>query len=275
MRTYLDEILAAHRRHAAADVRSVAALEALVADAPPSRPFAGALRAGAACSTGHPIAVIAEVKRRSPSKGPLAESLDPGRLAGAYTAGGASCLSVLTDRDFFGGSPDDLVAARAATSLPALRKDFTVADADVYEARAMGADAVLLIVAALSDAELARFVALTARLGIEALVEVHDEDELSRALAAGATVVGVNQRDLHSFAVDRERALRVGAAIPEGVVAVAESGITGSDDLRRLADAGFHAALVGEALVTAPDARRALLVLRGVPLDAEVGAPPR
>lgn len=275
MPTYLDEILAAHRRLAAGDPRRVPDLEALVAGAPEPRPFAGALRIGAASSAGHPIALIAEVKRRSPSKGALAESLDPARLAAAYAAGGASCLSVLTDSDFFGGSPADLAAARAATSLPVLRKDFTVAEVDLYDARAMGADAVLLIVAALGDAELSRFVARAGRLGLEALVEVHDEEELARALRAGATMVGVNQRDLRSFEVDRERALRVGAAVPEGVVKVAESGITSSEDLRRLAEAGFHAALVGEALVTAPDARRALLSLRGVPLDAQAGAPPR
>ena len=234
------------------------------------RGFCRALRAAADSGW---TAVIAEVKKGSPSKGIIRSDFDPLEIAETYRQNGAACLSVLTDHDFFGGSPDDLVAARAATGLPALRKDFTVADADVYDARAMGADAVLLIVAALTDAELTRFVALARRLGVDALVEVHDEGELARALSAGATLVGVNQRDLHSFAVDRERALRVGAAIPEGVVAVAESGITGPGDLARLADAGFRAALVGEALVTAPDARRALLDLRGVPAEAPTPVP--
>ncbi len=260
MVTYLDAIIAAHRRVAAAAARDEAALEAAAAAAPPARGFAAAL--GAAGE----LAVIAEIKRRSPSKGPLAPELDPASLAAAYAAGGAACLSVLTDKDFFGGSPADLAAARAVVDLPVLRKDFTVADADCLEARAMGADAVLLIVAALDDGELRRFVRLAGRLGLDALVEVHDEAELARALDAGATMVGVNQRDLHTFAVDPERAVRVGEAIPDGVVRVAESGVRSPEDLGRLAGAGFHAVLVGEALVTAADPVGALRSLRaGLP----------
>jgi indole-3-glycerol phosphate synthase len=202
------------------------------------------------------------VKRRSPSKGDLAADLDPAALAQAYEQGGATCLSVLTDAEFFGGSPDDLRAARAATRLPVLRKDFTVSPADVCDARIIGADAVLLIAAALDDDELADLHTLALDIGLDALVEVHDEAELDRALAAGAHLVGVNQRDLVTFEVDDERAVRVGAAIPPTVVRVAESGVRGPDDAAALADAGFDAVLVGELLVTSGDPAAAVELLR-------------
>ena len=181
-------------------------------------------------------------------------------------AGGAACLSVLTDEEFFGGSPADLSAARQAAGLPVLRKDFTVQEADVADARIMGADAVLLIVAALDDDELRRLAALSAELGLAALVEVHDDDELERALSAGARLVGVNQRDLRTFAVDHERACALAARIPAGVTAVAESGIRDADDARRLADAGYDAILVGETLVRAEDRGAALRSLVGHPV---------
>jgi indole-3-glycerol phosphate synthase len=202
------------------------------------------------------------VKRRSPSKGDLAADLDPAALAQAYERGGAACLSVLTDGEFFGGSPDDLRAARAATRVPVLRKDFTVSPADVCDARIMGADAVLLIAAALDDDELADLHTLAVDVGLDALVEVHDEAELDRALAAGAHLVGVNQRDLVTFEVDHERAARVGAAIPPTVVRVAESGVRGPDDAATLAAAGFDAVLVGELLVTSGDPAGAIELLR-------------
>jgi len=205
--------------------------------------------------------VIAEVKRRSPSKGDLDPALDPAALAVEYEAGGAACLSVLTDGEYFGGSAGDLVAARSAVALPVLRKDFTVSDRDVLDARVMGADAVLLIAAALDDDDLARFHALTRSLGMDALVEVHDEAELARALDVGATLVGVNQRDLSTFEVDGDRAERVASAIPAGVLAVAESGIDGPAAARRLADAGYAAVLVGEALVRAGDRGAAVRAL--------------
>ncbi|MDQ2651385.1 MAG: indole-3-glycerol phosphate synthase TrpC, partial [Actinomycetota bacterium] len=205
---------------------------------------------------------IAEVKRRSPSKGDLAADLDAGATAAAYAAGGASCLSVLTDEAHFGGSADDLREARSAVSIPVLRKDFTVDARDVCDARAMGADAVLLIAAALDDRELADFHALALELGLDALVEIHDEAELDRALSVGANVVGVNQRDLHTFEVDQGRAVRVGQAMPDGVVRVAESGVRGVDDARALADAGFHAVLVGETVVTAGDRAASVAGLR-------------
>ena len=262
MRTYLSEILEAHRAAAAADPRNPADLEAAAAGLPPTRPLAE--RLASAAESG--LAVIAEVKRRSPSKGALAPSLDPATVAADYQAGGATALSVLTDRAFFGGSPEDLVAARAATTLPVLRKDFTVSPLDVLDARLMGADAVLLIAAALDDDELAGLSALAGRIGLEALVEVHDEPELARALAAGATLVGVNQRDLVTFAVDTTRAERVAAAIPASVVAVAESGVGGPDDAARLAAAGYQAVLVGETLVRSADRAAAVAALAGHPV---------
>lgn len=168
---------------------------------------------------------------------------------------------MLTDRDWFGGSPDDLRAARAAVDLPVLRKDFTVDARDVADARLMGADAVLLIVAALSDEELASFHALVTELGMTALVETHDATEIERALAVGARVIGVNQRDLVTFAVDTERAVRLAPLIPDDVVRVAESGVRDAEDARRLADAGYDAVLVGESVVTSGDPRRAVEVL--------------
>lgn len=206
--------------------------------------------------------MIAEVKRRSPSKGDLFADLDPAGLASDYRDGGAACLSVLTDTDHFGGSAEDLMAARAAAGLPVIRKDFTVDLRDICDARLMGADCVLLIVAALDDAELADFHALAIELGLDALVETHDEAEVERALAVGASLVGVNQRDLFTFEVDQERAVRVAAALPDGVVRVAESGVRGPDDARVLCDAGYHAVLVGESLVTSGDPRGGVRALR-------------
>jgi len=264
MTSVLDGIIAAHRAMAVVDDRSVTGLLARAEAGPPPRSFRAALAAGGGSSGGGtPIAVIAEVKRRSPSAGPIAPDLDPARLARSYEEGGAAALSVLTDAGFFGGSPDDLVTARAACRLPVLRKDFTVCEADVCDARLMGADAVLLIVAALSDDELARFRTLADDLGMAALVEVHTADELDRALAAGADVVGVNRRDLATFEVDLGLAERLAARIPEGVVRVAESGVRSPDDVVGLARTGYDAVLVGETLVTAPDPASALRALRG------------
>jgi len=258
--TYLDEILAVHRAAAAGDRRDVGELVAAAGACGPSRGFTAALTGADG------LAVIAEIKRRSPSRGDLDPGLDPAAVAGDYEAGGASCLSVLSDSAFFGGSADDVRAAVAACSLPVLRKDFTVAGADVADARLMGADAVLLIVAALTDAELAEFLAVARSVGLDALVEVHDESEVERALAAGAELIGVNQRDLTTFVVDRERAVRVARSIPDDVVAVAESGIRDGTDAGRLADAGYRAVLVGETLMRAGDRRRALATLVGHPV---------
>ena len=258
MATYLDRILAAHRDAATRDDRP---LDALVDEArarPACRGFAVAL---AARPVDEP-AVIAEVKRRSPSKGDLGGDLDPAAVAAEYADGGAACLSVLTDVEFFGGSPEDLAAARAAVDVPVIRKDFTVSAHDVCDAGLMGADAVLLIVAALDDAELVDFHALAVEVGLDALVEVHDEPELERALAVGATLVGVNQRDLVTFEVDTARAVRMAPAMPDGVVRVAESGVRGPDDARALVEAGYHALLVGESVVTSGDRAVAVRSLR-------------
>jgi len=256
--TYLDRILEGHRAAAAADPRPLEPLLDAARQAPPARSFTAALRSASATE----LAVIAEVKRRSPSKGDLAPALDPAATARAYERGGAACLSVLTDEVWFGGSAADLQAARAAVALPALRKDFTVDPRDVCDARAMGADAVLLIVAALDDGELRDLHDLAVELALDVLVEVHDEPELERAVTIGATVIGVNQRDLVTFEVDTERAVRVGAAMPGDVVRVAESGIRGPDDAARLAAAGFHAVLVGESVVTAGDPAESVTALR-------------
>ncbi len=266
--TYLDEILTFHRARAAADRRDVHALIAAAEVTGDPRGFASAL----ATRSGHELAIIAEIKRRSPSKGDLDPGLDPAGVAGQYAEGGATCLSVLTDERHFGGSQADLASARAASALPVLRKDFTVCEADVCDARIMGADAVLLIVAALSDAQLVALSILAHELELDALVEVHDEAELDRALEAGATLIGVNQRDLSTFAVDPRRAVALAPHFPPEVVAVAESGITGRDDLSRLADAGYQAALIGEFLVKAPDRRQAVADLTGLPVGTRAAA---
>ena len=199
------------------------------------------------------LAVIAEIKRRSPSKGVLREGIDAVDLACAFEGGTASCLSVLTDDVSFGGSIDDLRQARAATAIPVLRKDFTVSELDVCDARIMGADCVLLIAAALSQPELAAFYQLANEIGLDVLVETHDEDEMERALLVGATLIGVNQRDLVTFEVDHERAVRMAAAIPNGVVKVAESGVRDANDAQSLRNAGYDAVLVGESLIISND----------------------
>jgi indole-3-glycerol phosphate synthase len=262
MATYLDAILAAHRERAAGDPRRTDTLVERAAELAPARGFRAAL------SQGTDLQVIAEIKRRSPSKGALAVDLDPASVARAYQRGGAACLSVLTDVDHFGGSPQDLAAARAAVTLPVLRKDFTVCANDVCDARLMGADCVLLIAAALDDVELADFAALAFGIGLDVLVEIHDEAELDRAIAAlgddgvAAALLGVNQRDLVTFQVDQERAVRVAGLMPPGTVRVAESGVRGRDDALTLASAGYHAVLVGEHLVTSGDPAAAVEALR-------------
>lgn len=256
MATYLDRILAHHRARAAADTRSLERELDRAAAEPATRGFRDALRRG------DQLAVISEIKRRSPSKGDLFADLDAARLAGEYARGGAACLSVLTDSDHFGGSVADLQAARAACELPVLRKDFTVCELDVVDARAMGADCVLLIAAALDRRELVAFHQLAREIGLDVLVEIHDEAELDIAIEAGASLIGVNQRDLVTFEVDHARAVRMAAAIPDDAVKVAESGVRGADDARSLKAAGYRAVLVGETLVTAPDPAVALASLR-------------
>jgi indole-3-glycerol phosphate synthase len=259
MPTYLEEILASHRARAAADDRVLGDLVERAHATPAPRDFAAALR-------GDGLSCIAEIKRRSPSKGDLDPDLQPELVAKEYVAGGAACLSVLTDSDFFGGAAADLAAARQASGLPVLRKDFTVQEADVVDARLMGADAVLLIVAGLEDELLRRCAALADELGLAALVEVHDAQELERALAMGSRLVGVNQRDLRTFQVDHERACALATDIPADVLAVAESGIRDAHDARQLAESGYDAILVGEALVRAQDRAGQLRELVGHPV---------
>ncbi len=245
--TYLDRILDRHRETAAVDNRSIERLLDEARGAEPTRGFRDAL-----AGRGR-LGVIAEIKRRSPSKGDLNADLDPADIARSYERGGAACLSVLTDAEHFGGSIADLQAARAACSLPVIRKDFTVSERDVLDARIMGADCVLLIAAALDPGELASFHALAVDVGLDVLVEIHDERELEHALAAEATLIGVNQRDLVTFQVDHERAVRMAGVIPDHAVKVAESGVRGADDARSLRAAGYDAVLVGETLVTSGD----------------------
>ncbi len=256
--TYLDRILVAHREVAAEDGRSLNALIEQAGACEPTRGFRRAL------VRTEGLAVISEIKRRSPSKGEINPGVDPGSWARSYEQGGASCLSVLTDVEFFGGSPEDLASARQAVEIPVLRKDFTVSAFDVCDARIMGADAVLLIVAALDDMELVDFHDLAVELGMDVLVETHDEAEVERALAVGATLVGVNQRDLVTFNVDQARAMRVAAALPDDVVRVAESGIGGPADAAPLWSAGYHAVLVGESLMTSGDPAAAVGELRAI-----------
>jgi indole-3-glycerol phosphate synthase len=258
--TYLDTIVAAHRAAAEADDRSLDELLAAAAACPPTRGFAESLRRGST------LRVIAEIKRRSPSKGDLNPGLEPAQVASAYERGGAACLSVLTDAEFFGGSVGDLQAARSACAIPVLRKDFTIDARDIADARLMGADAVLLIVAALEDAELRAFLAIAGELAIDALVEVHDERELDRAADAGASIIGVNQRDLTTFEIDRELAAKLAPRMPDGAVTVAESGIRGVDDASAVAAAGFRAVLVGESVVTSGDPTAAVAALAQVVL---------
>lgn len=231
--------------------------------APPARGFARALRAGTE------VAVIAEFKRRSPSAGPLAEEADAGEVARDYEADGASALSILTDGPWFGGSLADLETARRATDVPVLRKDFLVDPVQLLEARAAGADAVLLIVRAVDDDRLAELVETAGELGMDALTEAHGPGEVERALEAGARVVGVNARDLTSFAVDLSLSERLLGQIPDDRVAVAESGIRGESDVRRMAAAGADAVLVGGYLMQqGPEAVRELV---GVPRGGKDG----
>ena len=258
MATYLDKIVAHHRQRAAVDRRS---LDDLIAQARECAPARGFIRAIASESSSR-LAVIAEIKRRSPSKGDLNVDLDAEVVARAYRDGGATCLSVLTDEPHFGGSTNDLRAARQASGLPVIRKDFTVDPRDVCDARIMGADCVLLIAAALSADELSVMHGIADTIGIDVLVEIHDEVELEVAVAAHARMIGVNQRDLVTFKVDHERAVRMAGVIPEGVVRVAESGVRGADDARSLRDAGYDAILVGESLVTSSDMVASLGALR-------------
>jgi indole-3-glycerol phosphate synthase len=208
-------------------------------------------------------AIIAEMKKASPSRGVLAADFDPAARARDYQRGGAAALSVLTDETFFQGSLADLSAARAAVELPVLRKDFTLDEYQVVEAAAHGADAILLIVAILDERRIRSLSAAAERFGMAALVEVHDDQELEIALTSGADVIGVNNRDLRTFAVDLETSIRLAQRIPAGILKIAESGIHSAADVARLAGAGFDAFLVGEHLMQSADPAAAIGVLAG------------
>jgi indole-3-glycerol phosphate synthase len=234
-------------------------LQALAERAADARPVAGRRLRRALMQA--PIGVIAEFKRRSPSAGELRAQAEPASIARAYERGGASALSVLTEGPNFGGSLEDLRLAAAACELPVLRKDFIVDPYQLHEARAAGADAVLLIVAALGPRELGVLHGQARELGLDVLVEVHDAQELAAALEVGADLLGINNRDLRDFSVDLQRTSRLLGEVPAGVTVVSESGITSAAQLRALAGEGVHAVLVGESLMRAPDPQAALRAL--------------
>jgi indole-3-glycerol phosphate synthase len=253
---FLSEIVAHKRTEVEARKRARPLAELCRPARPGLRDFAAALRRPG-------ISAIAEIKRRSPSKGPLREDLGVERIARSYQQNGAAALSVLTEQRFFGGSEGDLRLAREATELPVLRKDFTIDEYQIHEARQIGADAILLIVRILSDAQLRDYLLLARELRLAVLVEVHDEQELGRAAACGAEIIGVNSRDLDTFVVNLDTALRLKVCVPAGCITVAESGIRTRDDVKRLEDAGYDAILVGEALLRARDPGGKLAELLG------------
>ncbi|MDP1697102.1 MAG: indole-3-glycerol phosphate synthase TrpC [Xanthomonadaceae bacterium] len=228
----------------------LAELQARAAEMPACRGFASALQARIAAGD---AAVIAEIKKASPSKGVIRADFQPDAIARSYAAGGAACLSVLTDIDYFQGADDYLRAARAACSLPVLRKDFTVDAYQVVEARVLGADCILLIVAALDDDALVALSSLAMDLGMDVLVEVHDLDELERALQVPVPLIGINNRNLRSFEVSLDTTLAMKDAVPNDRLLVTESGIHQRTDVQRMRAAGVHAFLVGEAFMRAPD----------------------
>jgi len=256
MRGFLSGIVEAKRAEVDARMRARPLRRLLGEEAPPARDFAAAL-----ASPG--ISAIAEIKRRSPSKGVLREDLRVEALAARYAESGARALSILTDREFFGGSDEDLIAARGATELPVLRKDFTIDPYQIHEARRLGADAVLLIVRILGPGQLRELSAVAREVGLAAVVEVHTEAELDRANKAGAAIIGINSRDLDTFETDLSGAMRLRESIPPDRIAVAESGIRTREDVRRVERQGFDAMLVGESLLRADEPGSKLAELLG------------
>jgi indole-3-glycerol phosphate synthase len=258
----LDEILA-HKRREVAERKRLRPLPPLPTALERPRSFRYALRQPG-------VAFIAEIKRKSPSGGELRPGASAADLAAMYESAGAAALSVLTDAAYFGGTDDDLVSARHVSGLPALRKDFVVDPYQLYEARALGADAVLLIVRALSDVELGELLDLAHRLGIDALVETHSAHEVSRALQAGAQIIGVNNRDLDTLVTDVALAPRLRALVPPECVFVAESGISQPEQVADLLAAGVDAILIGESLLRSPDpgAKLRALIEAGMPVPA-------
>jgi indole-3-glycerol phosphate synthase len=252
----LARIVATKRAALGGDIARRPELEKRAAERRESRDFRRALLA-------KPPAIIAEIKRASPSKGVLSQNFDSRTIARTYQRGGAAALSVLTDQQYFSGSLQDMEAARASVSCPVLRKDFTIDEFHVVEAAAHGADAILLIAALLDAREMRSFRELARRLRMDALVEVHDESELASAIDSGAEIIGVNNRNLHTFEVTLDTSLRLAERIPDGVTRVAESGIRSRGDVARLRDAGFDAFLIGEHLMKSTDAAGAIEELRG------------
>lgn len=233
----------------------LAEMRARAADAPPVRGFAAALFDRLAADE---PAVIAEIKKASPSRGVIREDFDPAAIAASYAKGGAACLSVLTDETFFQGADAYLAAARAAVSLPVLRKEFIVDPYQVYESRAIGADCILLIVAALDDGPMAELADLASGLGMDVLVEVHDREELDRSLAVESPLIGINNRDLRTFDTSLDTTLELLGAVPGGREVVTESGIHTRDDVHLMRENGVHCFLVGEAFMRADDPGEAL-----------------
>lgn len=257
--TVLEQIVARKRQEVAALRGCTAEFRARARDAPPARGFAAALR-----SQGE-VRLLAEVKRRSPSAGAIRADADPAATARGYERGGAAAVSVLTDGEFFGGSLADLEAVRTAVALPVLRKDFVLDAVQLWEARGAGADAVLLIVRILEDAALRDLVEQVRELGMDALVEAHDAAEVERGLRAGATLIGINNRDLATFRTELDVAVRIAPSVPAEVTLVGESGIRTREDVNRLGAAGVDAVLVGEALMRGGDPVAASAALTGVP----------
>ncbi len=248
MADILSEIITFKRRYVAErkELLPLSVVEEKIAGADPPRGFSDALKSGG-------ISLIAEIKRASPSAGLIRPDLDVPEIARTYEAGGASAISVLTDEKFFMGSPGYLREVRKATQLPVLRKDFIVDIYQVYESRALGADAFLLIVSALSSEELSELICLSSQLGMDALVEAHSESEIELAVSAGAEIIGINNRNLRTFDVDIGTTLKLLGAIPEGKITVSESGIKSREDVLALENAGVDAILVGESLMREDD----------------------
>jgi indole-3-glycerol phosphate synthase len=255
--TILDEIIAHKRVEVAASRTAVsdAEIRGRAKAAPPARDFAAAI-------TGPPVRIIAEVKRASPSAGAIRRDADPAATAHLYAQAGAAAVSVLTDRRYFSGSPEDLQAVRAAIRLPVLRKDFVVDAYQIYEARALGADAVLLIAGTVAASDLAGLGHLAAGMGMTALFEVHTEAQVDEILTAGPRVIGINNRNLGTLAIDLDTTLRLRRRIPAGILVISESGIETADDVARVCGAGIDAILVGTALMASPDPVAHLTALR-------------
>jgi len=254
----LDRIIAVKKEeiHEAKQLRPIEELVKAVEGLPPARDFKGRV-SGAGC------AIIAEIKRRSPSRGQLREEVHPAAIASIYEMNGAAAVSVLTDRDFFAGSTDDLVNCRKSVTLPVLRKDFIIDPYQIYETRLIGADAILLIADILEQDCLSGFMARAAFLGLDCLVEVHSREAMEKALAAGASIIGINNRNLHTFEVDLKTSLELRPLIPPDIPVVSESAIRNRQDIERLMDAGIHAFLIGETLMKAEDIGQTLRELMG------------